>query len=113
MDSVTRIPTIHWQLSLGDQSFLGILSDSLLFFAVAILLLTFLGAAITAITLPEPLRRSGWLFTHFMGYAILAVVSGWFVAMGANMEASLIASLALATLATCWGIYRGGFRSMG
>jgi hypothetical protein len=113
MGPTTPIPIIQSQLTLGDHSFLGVLGDSLLLFAVALFLLTFLGAPIAAIVLPESLRRSGWLFTPYLGYSLLVVVSGWFVATGANMEESLIASLALATLASCWAVYRGGFRSMG
>ncbi|HEX2922634.1 MAG TPA: hypothetical protein VHS28_01250, partial [Chloroflexota bacterium] len=95
------------------NSFLGILGDSLLFFAVTSLLLTSCGLAIASITLPPPLRRWGWLLAPFFGYSLLVIVSAWLVAFGATMEVALLSTIALSILITCWAVWHHNLASVG
>ena len=77
----------------------GVLGELALFFAVAFLLLTYLGAGISALTLPGSLRAYGWLVAPYAGFSLLAAVSAALVACGADMRTSLVAALAFATAA--------------
>lgn len=82
----------------------GVLGELALFFAVATLLLTYLGAGISALTLPRSLRAYGWLVAPYAGFSLLAVVSAALVACGADVRASLVAALALATVMNGWAL---------
>ncbi len=91
-----------------------VLGELVIFFAVAALLLTYLGAGVSALSLSESLRAYGWLVAPYVGYSLLAVVSAALVACGATMEVSLVTALALATVANGWVLRRGlPMRSLG
>lgn len=91
----------------------GVLGEMALFFAVAILLLTYLGAGASALTLPSNFVPLGWLLTPYMGYSVLVAISAILVAVGANIETALGIAVILSTVANLWAWRRGYAKSLG
>ncbi|MCL4532577.1 MAG: hypothetical protein M1582_05220, partial [Actinobacteria bacterium] len=83
------------------------------FFAVAVLLLTYLGAGISALTLPSLVQPMGWLVAPFIGYSLLVTLSALLVAFGANVEVSLVSTGVISTIANVLSWRYGHLRSLG
>ncbi len=95
------------------SSFLTVLGNSFLFFAVATLLLTVCGFALASLTIPMSLQKWSWLLAPFFGYSLLTIVSSWLVAVGATMEVALLSTVVLSVLITSWAMWRRSFAAMG
>jgi hypothetical protein len=104
----------HWILSFGASN-VGVFADAILYFLVAILLMTYLGAGLTALLVPLKLRSAGWMVAPYLGYALLATVSGLAISVSGNVTVSLVLAVAIATAlngVTLLG-RRQGMRSFG
>ncbi|MGE5619208.1 MAG: hypothetical protein ACM3US_08115 [Sphingomonadaceae bacterium] len=99
----------QWHISFGD-GFLGILADSLLFYLVAVVLLTYLGLGLTALTLPKDVRPFGWLVAPYLGFSLLVTLTGLLVALGATVRTTLTLALIIATAINLWIVFCGRLR---
>lgn len=96
---------IQMQSAFGGVSF-AVLADSLLIFTVALLLLTYLGAGVSAELLPQKFHSVGWMLAPFYGYSGLVALCGLLVAFGANVTASMAVAIILATAVNIWSLKR-------
>lgn len=87
-------------------AFAGVLGDALLFYFVAVLLLTYLGAGISALLLPKSLRPWGWMLSPYLGFSVLVVASALMVAFGANVRMSLVTVAVVSTASNFWALQR-------
>lgn len=114
MQSQPLIPDgFEWHLSLGNGP-AAVLGDAFLFYVAAILLLTYLGAGLSALLFPKVALRYGWLVAPFLGYSLLVATSSLLLAIGANVTISLLGSLVISGTANAWAVLRrGGLRLLG